>query len=108
MEAVNIINTVWKKEDIRELIRIYREYPCLWNVKLCEYKDRNMKDLAFTKMQEHLKLNQFDCTIDLIKKKIQILFINIVVVHQYRRPKAETSSHLQITTHTERAYQNTV
>ena len=44
----------WTKEATRHLIDLYREEPCLWNVKTVEYRNRDRKATALQKIAEHM------------------------------------------------------
>ena len=38
----------WSKEQTMVLIELYRQYPCLWNVKSKDYKDGQKRDAELT------------------------------------------------------------
>ena len=57
------------KENVLSLIKKYSEYPCLWNCKLQEYKNRLTREDAYKKIASELP--QF--TIEMVKAKIQTL-----------------------------------
>ena len=59
----------WTKENVLSLIEKYSEYPCLWNCKLQEYKNRLTREDAYKKIASELP--QF--TIEMVKAKIQTL-----------------------------------
>ena len=89
----------WTKDAVRALIASYREHPKLWNVIqdiqrpkysvhlhagniLPAYKDRNLKEIAYAKINESLR-NDFDnITVQQIKKTIHILRSHSSVLFQ--------------------------
>ncbi|XP_064082554.1 uncharacterized protein LOC135198673 isoform X1 [Macrobrachium nipponense] len=63
----------WKREEVRCLINAYRHQPCLWNVKLQEYKSRYARDAAMRKLVEVMLVINEEITEEDIKKKIHTL-----------------------------------
>ena len=39
-------NTYWSRQEILELIELYSEHECLWNVKSKKYKNRHKRAAA--------------------------------------------------------------
>ena len=63
----------WKREETRSLIESYQHYPCLWNVKLKDYKNRDICDTAMKKLREEMVLVNDKITKEDIRKKIHTL-----------------------------------
>ena len=63
----------WKRDEVRALIDFYQLYPCLWNCKLSDYKNRELRDLCQIKIFEALHQINDEITIVDVKKKIQTL-----------------------------------
>ena len=51
----------------------YREQPVLWNVKLKEYRDRNLKEIEHGKKIQTVKHSNENITLDQIKKQLHTL-----------------------------------
>ena len=70
----------WSKEQTMMLIELYRNHPCLWNVKLTDYRDRDKRAAALKSLAEEMKEERNLTTNELKrKKKIMIKFeANIV------------------------------
>lgn len=61
----------WKPAEIDRFLELYELFPCLWNYKVPEYKDRNAKEYAWG---EIVKLMQKkDLTVKKCKDKIRVL-----------------------------------
>lgn len=43
----------WSKEKTLELMELYRERPVLWDCRLSEYKNKNIRQDALTKPANH-------------------------------------------------------
>lgn len=56
----------------REFFQLYKEHPCLWQIKSKEYLDKHKKNEAYEKLTEKLMEHYPDATPDLVKKKINI------------------------------------
>ncbi|KAG7172551.1 putative Alcohol dehydrogenase transcription factor Myb/SANT-like-containing protein 23, partial [Homarus americanus] len=63
----------WRREDVMQLIELYKENNCLWQVKSEKYKDRNARDIALLKIVEHLKDNLPQVTVFDVKTKLHTL-----------------------------------
>lgn len=48
------VSVLWKEETLEKIIELYREQPCLYNVKLKEYHNRDMKKMALEKIANDL------------------------------------------------------
>lgn len=59
---------IWTKDQIIELIEMLRAAPALWDIKTKEYRDRNTKFDATTKIALHFQTN-----VDEISRKIKSL-----------------------------------
>ncbi len=55
------------KEFLTEFIELYKSYPCLWQTKSKDYKDRNKKDKAYGDLLK--KLREVEPSAD--KKKVK-------------------------------------
>ncbi|XP_068212548.1 uncharacterized protein [Palaemon carinicauda] len=55
-----------------EFFQLYKELPCLWQVKSKHYLNKYKKNEAYGKLAEKLKEKYPDATTDLVKKKINI------------------------------------
>lgn len=56
----------------REFLELYRELPCLWDVKAKEYCDRNKKNAAYELMIMKLKEKDEAATRESVVKRINI------------------------------------
>lgn len=63
----------WSRVAIMHLIDLYRQNPCLWNVRLVTYKDRNKRAAALEKICNEMEKIGVCLTVDDIKKKIDTL-----------------------------------
>ena len=71
----------WTREGTRHLIDLYKEEPCLWNVKTVEYRNRDRKATALQKIAEHMNKSGWSFSEDELRKKIDTLR------NQYRRER---------------------
>ncbi|XP_064082898.1 uncharacterized protein LOC135198856 [Macrobrachium nipponense] len=55
-----------------EFFQLYKEQPCLWQIKSNHYLNKYIKNEAYGKLAEKLKEKYPDATTDLVKKKINI------------------------------------
>lgn len=55
-----------------EFFQLYKEQPCLWQIKSKDYLNKYKKNEAYGKLAEKLKEKYPDATTDLVKKKINI------------------------------------
>ena len=53
-----------------EFIELYKQHPCLWNVKSKEYSNRNIKNQAYEILVRKLKEKNESATRDTVTKKI--------------------------------------
>ena len=60
----------WAKSLTSTLIELYRQYPCLWNVKLKSYKNRDKRITALKAIAAEIREHDTAVTTDDIKKKI--------------------------------------
>ena len=60
----------WAKALTSMLIELIRKNPCLWNVKLKSYKNRENRITALKAIAAELRVNDSAVTTDDIKKKI--------------------------------------
>ena len=60
----------WRREEVRDLIEIYRCHECLWKVKSSQYKDRNLRVQAIKGVHDRLKLSVRNVSLEDIRKKI--------------------------------------
>ena len=63
----------WTKEATRHLIDLYREEPCLWNVKTVEYRDRDRKATSLQRIAEPMNNGGWSFSAEDVKKKIDTL-----------------------------------
>jgi hypothetical protein len=57
------------KKFLEEFIEIYREQPCLWQVKSKDYSNKNKKNASYELLLNKLREVQPDATIEGLKKK---------------------------------------
>ena len=72
-------NIQWSRQETTRLIDMYRQQPCLWNVKSVAYKDRNKRIVALTAITKEMQKTYASVTTVDIKRKIDTLR------NQYRR-----------------------
>ncbi|XP_045132262.1 uncharacterized protein LOC123516724 [Portunus trituberculatus] len=72
-------NVQWSRQDTAWIIDMYRQKPCLWNIKSADYKDRNKRVTALTAITREIEKKYASVTIADIKKKLDCLR------NQYRR-----------------------
>ena len=41
---------IWSTNDVEKLITEYRDRPCLWNSRIEEYRNRNVRDVALNSL----------------------------------------------------------
>ena len=63
----------WSKALTSTLIGLYRKNPCLWNVKLNSYKNRDKRITALMAIAAEMREHGTSVTTDDIKKKIDTL-----------------------------------
>ncbi|MPC91338.1 hypothetical protein E2C01_086366 [Portunus trituberculatus] len=63
----------WTREATRHLIDLYREEPCLWNVKTVEYRNRDRKATTLQKIAEHMNNSGWSFSEEEVRKKIDTL-----------------------------------
>lgn len=61
-----VVNMIWTKELVIELIEMLKAAPALWDIKCKEYQDKNAKYREISKMASHFKTNDLE-----ISKKIK-------------------------------------
>ncbi|XP_018016053.1 uncharacterized protein LOC108672823 [Hyalella azteca] len=64
---------VWSRDITERLIDLYREAPCLWQVKSSIYKDRILRIQALEKISKELEKLDTSINIEKIRKKIHTL-----------------------------------
>ena len=87
----------WTREATRQLVDLYREEPCLWNVKSTDYRNRNKKATAIQKITENMSTTDLSLSTKELRKKIDTLsvhehtpiYIYIYIYTQYILKKAE-------------------
>ncbi|KAK7077230.1 hypothetical protein SK128_006510 [Halocaridina rubra] len=72
-------NICWSKPLTAKFIQLYRQNPCLWNVKLESYKNRDKRIKALKAIAAEMWEHGAPVTTDDIKKKID------TIRNQYRR-----------------------
>ena len=45
----------WTKEQVLNLIEIYRKYECLWKVTCKEYSNKALKEQAYAELTQYVK-----------------------------------------------------
>lgn len=65
-----------EREFVRLLISLYRDRPHLWNVTNAYYLDKNRRIHSLNRICDALKIYKPDYTVELLKKKINILRTN--------------------------------
>lgn len=63
----------WTKALTLHLIELYRQRPCLWNVKCEEYRNRDAKYKAYEELYNDVKSLDPLCTVEIVKKKLNTL-----------------------------------
>lgn len=63
--AKSVKRIAFSDEKIFQLIELYRERECLWDIKSPEYKNNAKRKTAFTYISEKMELPE-----DIVKKKI--------------------------------------
>ena len=67
------VSEVWTKEETTTLIDALKEFPCLYNVKSGDYKNRSLRDDAMKQIWEKVKCLNERMTMEDIRKKINTL-----------------------------------
>lgn len=65
-----------ERKFILECIDVYKELPCLWQVKSEDYMNRQKKDLAYEKLLQKYRERYTDATKEDVKKKFNALRTN--------------------------------
>ncbi|XP_064077252.1 uncharacterized protein LOC135194952 [Macrobrachium nipponense] len=73
MSGKETTNIQWSREEIIQLIDLYRQNPCPWNVKSDMYKDRAKRVAALTAIAVELRKTCAAITTGDIKRKIETL-----------------------------------
>lgn len=76
-----ITEKIGVREIMKEFINIYRNEPCLWEIKSKDYRDRNKKAAAYDKLIQQYRKLESKANRDVIVKKLNILRTN------YRKEK---------------------
>lgn len=61
----------WSKDLTTKFIEIYRENPCLWQIKHSSYTNRNLKQKAYEELIHLIKPSFPDANEKFVKSKIQ-------------------------------------
>lgn len=78
----------WNRAITKNFIELYRQNTCLWKISSEEYRNKNLKQVAYNELVEYLKSNGMaDMTIKEVKSKIQ----NIRRMVRKERSKVEAS-----------------
>lgn len=78
----------WNKSVLSDFIDHYRSKECLWKINTEEYKNKNLKNKAYTELVDQLKCNGMkDANVKMVKDKIQ----NIRRAVRKERAKVESS-----------------
>lgn len=59
------------KKALIELLKQYKELPCLWDQAHSLYANKEARNQAYNTLLENLKCYQKDCTLKIMKKKIE-------------------------------------
>lgn len=68
--AIQTVMDKWTREATRHLIDLFREEPCLWNVKTVKYRNRDRKATALQKIAEHMNSGGWSFSAEDVRKKI--------------------------------------
>lgn len=71
----------WTNTNVNQLIELYREHEVLWNTALSDYKNRNKKHEAWTRIA-----NYFQTDKDKVEKKMRSL------IGQFQREQKKLTS----------------
>ncbi|KAG7175906.1 putative Alcohol dehydrogenase transcription factor Myb/SANT-like-containing protein 9 [Homarus americanus] len=66
-------NIHWSREETMVLIELYRQHPCLWNVKVDMYRDRDKRAAAMRQITEDMNRSGTTVTTSNVKRKIESL-----------------------------------
>ena len=61
----------WSREATLNLIELYKQLPCLWDVKADIYRDREERASAYNKIVRDLKIDNL--TVEEVKRKLGLL-----------------------------------
>lgn len=61
----------WNKELTVQFIELYRERPCLWQIKHTTYTNKNLKNEAYRELVNLIKPTILGANEKLVKSKIQ-------------------------------------
>lgn len=71
IDLTSIMADIWiDKRFWCEFIDLYKQHPCLWNIKSKEYSNRNMKSEAYDVLVKKLREKEESATRDTVTKKI--------------------------------------
>lgn len=73
----------WSHDQVVALIELYREKPCLYNVKSAQYKNKHMRASAYESILNDLKTVRPGTSIQEIKAKVNGLRTNFLT--EYRK-----------------------
>jgi hypothetical protein len=68
-EKMNDMRT-WYTQFITEFIEIYKSFPCLYDIKIKEYSNKQLKNTAYGKLVDKLKEVDASATKNSVVKKI--------------------------------------
>ena len=57
------------------LISTYQKYPVLWNVKLKDYKNKNVKDIALMNVAEELNGMHPQINVEVVRKRLHTVVV---------------------------------
>ncbi|XP_025406353.1 uncharacterized protein LOC112680473 [Sipha flava] len=78
----------WSKSITTDFIELYHSKPCLWKISSIEYKNKNLKSVAYNELMEFLKSKGLaSANVKEVKSKIQ----NIRRMVRKERAKVEAS-----------------
>lgn len=72
----------WSHDQVICLIELYKERPCLYQVKSSSYKNKHMRTTAYESMVTELKNIRPGTTVAEIKSKINGLRTNFITEHR--------------------------
>ena len=65
----------WLREDVRVLIFTYEKYSVLWNVKLKDYKNKNVKDIALRKVVDEFNVMHPQINVEVVRKRLHTVVL---------------------------------
>jgi DNA phosphorothioation-dependent restriction protein DptG len=78
----------WNRSILSDFIDHYRSNECLWKINTEVYKNKNLKNQAYTEFVDQLKSNGMkDVNVKVVKNKLQ----NIRRAYRKERTKVESS-----------------